>query len=143
MEGEIRRLKEFELSKIRMDEAQKYRQKLQDYRDEIERLQQDKIRELKVRENEALERIKNKERDLDKQAFEYRQKQLRDEEVLKAREGEVRKTMELDLQMLRNEKDMLAKTMRDYEHRVKDMEVLRIRIEKEKIEDVERTKSEM
>ena len=36
------------------------------------------------------------ERDLDKQAFEYRQKQLRDEEVLKAREGEVRKTGELD-----------------------------------------------
>jgi len=28
LESEIRRLKEFELSKIRMDEAQKYRQKL-------------------------------------------------------------------------------------------------------------------
>lgn len=74
LESEIRRLKDFELSKLRMEEAQKYRAKLQEYRDDIEKLQQDKLRELKVRENEAWERIKNKERDLDKMAFEYRQK---------------------------------------------------------------------
>lgn len=72
LESEIRRLKEFELSKIRMEEAQKYRQKLQEYRDDLERLQQDKLKELKIRENEAWERIKNKERDLDKMQFEYR-----------------------------------------------------------------------
>mmetsp|Transcript_35795 Transcript_35795/g.34826 ORF Transcript_35795/g.34826 Transcript_35795/m.34826 type:complete len:189 (+) Transcript_35795:214-780(+) len=38
LETEIRRLKEFEISKIRMDEAQKYRAKLQEYRDDIENL---------------------------------------------------------------------------------------------------------
>jgi oral-facial-digital syndrome 1 protein len=74
LESEIRRLKDFELSKIRIDEAQKYRQKLQEQRDELERLQQDKLRDLKIRENEAWERIRNKERDLDKVTFEYRQK---------------------------------------------------------------------
>ena len=45
--------------------------------------------------------------------------------------------------MLRNEKDMLAKTQRDYEIKIKEMEVLRIRLEKEKVEDIERAKSEM
>ena len=72
MESEVRRLREFELSKIRIEEAQKYRQKVQEYRDELESLQQDKLRELKLRESEARERINNRERDVDKQAFEVR-----------------------------------------------------------------------
>jgi hypothetical protein len=38
----------------------------------LEKLQQDKIKELKIRENEAWDRIKNKERDIDKISFEYR-----------------------------------------------------------------------
>jgi oral-facial-digital syndrome 1 protein len=70
LESEVRRLKEFEMSKLRIEEAQKYRQKIQEYRDELEVLQSDKLRELKLRESEAWERIKNRERDLDKQAFE-------------------------------------------------------------------------
>ena len=68
----MRRLKEFELSKLRIEEAQRYRQKIQEYRDELEGLQQEKLRELKIREAEAWERIKNRERDLDKSAFELR-----------------------------------------------------------------------
>lgn len=72
LDNEIRRLKEFEMSKIRMEEAQKYRAKLQEYRDEMESLHQDKLRELKVREQEAWDRIKNKERDLEKMSFEHR-----------------------------------------------------------------------
>lgn len=72
LESEVRRLKEFEMSKMRIEEAQKYRQKIQEYRDELELLQQDKLRELKLRESEAWERIKNRERDLDKLSFEVR-----------------------------------------------------------------------
>lgn len=68
-------------------------------------LQQDKLRELKLRESEAWERIKNRERDLDKQAFEIRQKSLRDEDVFRARENEAKKNLEVDLQMARTERD--------------------------------------
>ena len=80
LDSEVRRLKEFEMSKLRIEEAQKYRQKIQEYRDELETLQGNKLRELKLRESEAWERIKNRERDLDKQAFEVRQRQLLSEE---------------------------------------------------------------
>lgn len=38
----------------------------------MENLLQDKLKELKIRETEAWERIKNRERDLDKQSFEIR-----------------------------------------------------------------------
>ena len=61
-----------EWSRRSIEEAQRYRQKIQEYRDELEVLQSDKLRELKLRESEAWERIKNRERDLDKQAFEQR-----------------------------------------------------------------------
>ena len=74
LEEEVKRLKEFELSKLRIEEGNKYRQKLVEMREELEREKQDKVREVKARELEAWDRIKNRERELDKQAFEIRQK---------------------------------------------------------------------
>lgn len=70
---------------------------------------QDKLRELKLRESEAWERIKNRERDLDKQQFEVRQRQLHNEEVIRAKETEAKKTLEVDLHMARTERDSLSK----------------------------------
>ena len=134
LEGEVRRLREFELSKIRIEEAQRYRTKVQEYRDELEALQQEKLRELKIREQEAWDRIKNRERDIDKQAFELRQRQIRDEEVLRARENETKKTLEVELLMARNERDTLAKSKREDELRLKDLELQRIKLDKEHVE---------
>jgi len=56
---EIQRLKDFEVSKLRMEEAQKYRNKLTSFTEEMERLHLDKVKELKQRETETLQRIKN------------------------------------------------------------------------------------
>lgn len=143
LESEVRRLKEFELSKLRIEEAQKYRQKIQEYRDELEMLQNDKLRELKLREQEAWDRIKNRERDLDKQAFELRQRQLRDEEVLRARENETKKTLEVELVMAKNEREQLSKIQRDCEIRLKELEIHRVKLDKEHVEQIERYKSEL
>ena len=143
MESEIRRLREFELSKLRIEEAQKYRLKVQEYRDELEGLQQEKLRELKIRESEAWDRIKNRERDLDKQAFELRQRQLRDEEVLRARGNENKKTMEVELTMARNEREALSRAQREAEVKLKDLEVQRIKLEKEHLESIDRFKSDL
>jgi hypothetical protein len=43
-------------------------------------------------------------------AFELRQKQLRDDEILRARENEAKKTLEVDLHLARTERDALAKS---------------------------------
>ena len=81
-----------------------------------------------MRENEAWERIKNKERDLDKLAFEYRQKQLRDEEVMRSRENEMKKTLDLEQHILKTDKDLLQKTQKDYELKSKELEVIRMKL---------------
>ena len=143
LESEIRRLKDFEMSKLRIEEAQKYRQKIQEYRDELEVLQSDKLRELKLRESEAWERIKNRERDLDKQAFEQRQKMITNEEVLRSRENEMKKTLEVELHMVKTERDSLSKSQRDCELKLKDLEMHRIKMDKEHIEAIERYKSDL
>lgn len=143
LESEVRRLREFEMSKLRIEEAQKYRLKIQEYRDELELLQQDKLRELKLREQEAWERIKNRERDLDKQAFELRQKTLTSEDVLRAREVELKKTVEVEQHMARSEREALARVQRECETKIRELELHRVKIDKEHVESIERYKSEL
>ena len=48
--NEITRLREFEVSRIRMEEAQKYRDKMESFRAEMEHLHLEKVKELKIRE---------------------------------------------------------------------------------------------
>ena len=56
---------------------------------------------MKLRENEAWERIKNKERDIEKVSYEHRQKVLKDEEINRYRENEVKKTVEMELYLVK------------------------------------------
>ena len=72
-----------------------------------------------------------------------RQRQLRDEEVPRARESETKKTLEVELLMARNERDALSKSQREAEIRLKDLEVQRIKLDKEHVEQIERYKSEL
>lgn len=48
--NEITRLKEFEVSRIRMEEAARYRDKMESFRNEMENLHIEKVKELKQRE---------------------------------------------------------------------------------------------
>ena len=143
LENELRRLKDFELSKMRIDEANKYRLKLQEYREDMEQQSQDRLRELKLREAEAWERIKNRERDVDKMAFEVRQKQLRDEEVYRARENECKTKFDAEMMVLKNDRNSLGKTMKDYELKMKEYERDRVKRDKDALEECERYKSEL
>ena len=48
-----------------MEEAQKYRQKLKDFTEKMEKLHLDKVKELKQREQVTIQRIRNKEREVE------------------------------------------------------------------------------
>ena len=72
LQAEIRRLKEFEVSRIRMDEAAKYRDKMEAFRLDMENLHLDKVKELKEREENAMTRLKSKENELEKAAYQHR-----------------------------------------------------------------------
>jgi hypothetical protein len=46
------------LSKIKLEEAQKYREKLNQFTEEMEKLHLEKVKELSSREQEVVQRIK-------------------------------------------------------------------------------------
>ena len=61
LENEIRRLKEYEVSRLRMEEAARYRDKMEAFRSEMEHMHLEKIKELKSREETAMNRLRQKE----------------------------------------------------------------------------------
>jgi len=142
LQTEIRRLKEFEVSRIRCDEASKYRDKMESFRTEMENLHLDKVRELKSREENTMERIRSREVELEKAAYTHRQLVLKGEENMRYRESDVKKTVEMELLVVKNEKDRMAQTIHDYEQKIVELENFKLRLEKQHIEDLERFKSE-
>lgn len=70
--NEVRRLKEFEVSRIRMEEASRYRDKMEAFRMEMETMHLEKVKELKAREENAMDRIRGKESEVEKAAYSVR-----------------------------------------------------------------------
>ena len=108
----------------------------------MENLHLEKVKELKMREEAAMDRIKHKEREIEKASFTHRQKVLTTEETMRLRENDVKKTVEMELVLVKNEKDRMAHTIQDYERKLAEMESFKLRLEKQHLEDIDRFKSE-
>ena len=70
---EVRRIRDMEISAMRIEESSKYRDLLQKNRDENERMWKEKLESLKIREKELHERMAIKERDIEQKEFNFRQ----------------------------------------------------------------------
>lgn len=67
---------------------------------------------------------------------------LKDEELSRHRENDAKKTVEMELLVVKGERERMAAQIRDYEEKLKDLEKFKLRLEKQHIEDVERFKSD-
>lgn len=108
LENETRRLRDFEVSRIRMEEAAKYRDKMESFRNEMDTIHLEKVKELKAREENAMDRIKSRESELEKAAYTHRQAVLKEEETMRLRETDVKKTVEMELFLVKSEKDRMG-----------------------------------
>ena len=108
----------------------------------MENLHLEKVRELKSREENAMERIRSREVELEKAAYTHRQQVLKEEENMRYRETDVKKTVEMELLIVKGEKDRMAQTIHDYEAKIVELENFKLRLEKQHLEDLERFKSE-
>lgn len=61
---------------------------------------------------------------------------------MRYRETDVKKTVEMELLVVKNEKDRMAQTIHDYEQKIGELENFKLRLEKQHVEDLERFKSE-
>ncbi len=67
---------------------------------------------------------------------------LKDEELMRYRETDAKKTVEMELYFVKAEKERMAHTIHDYEVKIADLESLKLRLEKQILEDIEKFKSE-
>lgn len=81
---------------------------MESFRTEMENLHLDKVRELKQREEHVMERIRSREVELEKAAYTHRQQVLKEEENMRYRESDVKKTVEMELLVVKNEKDRMG-----------------------------------
>lgn len=138
LENETRRLRDFEVSRIRMEEAAKYRDKMESFRNEMDTIHLEKVKELKSREENAMDRIKARELELEKAAYTHRQSVLKEEETMRLRETDIKKTVEMELFLVKSEKDRMGSTIREYEQKLAEVENFKLRLEKQYVEDLER-----
>ena len=107
----------------------------------MERLHLEKVKELRVREQETVMRIKDKERQVESVAYEHRQKVMKDEEMLRFREADVKKTMEMELLLVKQERDKTKSLQEEYEKKLVEMSNIRLKLEKDMAEELSQFKT--
>ena len=124
-----------------MDEAQKYRNKLTQFTEEMEKMHLEKVKELKIREQETISRIKSKEREIETAAYEHRQKVLKDEEIMRYREAQVNKEQQMECILLKQESEKTKNLQRDYETKLAEMSNIKLKLEKDMAEEMNKFKT--
>ncbi|OMJ86729.1 hypothetical protein SteCoe_11663 [Stentor coeruleus] len=124
--AELVRIREVEISTVRIEEASKYRQQLQKVRSEQEEFWQNQIESLKNREKELRERIQIREKDLE--VREYRQKQDFEKslDILKNKENDLKRSAELELEAAQLQKRSWEQKKIEVENKLKDIENFKV-----------------
>eukprot|EP00873_Tetraselmis_striata_P011607 jgi/Tetstr1/431871/TSEL_021361.t1 len=95
---QVERVRELEVSAVRLEEAAKYRRALEEERQELEKIHAERQAKLREREEAQSERLRRQQRDVEGAAFEHRQRIVREEDRLRAwkadAEGDVEKKAE-------------------------------------------------
>jgi len=94
---QVERVRELELSQVRLEEAAKYRKSLEEERQQMEKVYSDRAAKLREREEAINERLRRQQRDVEGAAFEHRQRIVKEEDRLRAWKAEVQADVERKL----------------------------------------------
>lgn len=122
LSSEVTRIREFELANIRLDEAEKYRLKMEQYREELDKVYTDKLQKLREREKDTIERCKQQLKALEAASYDYRQKFLKDFELNKMKEEGLEKQMKFEKENIRAQKERLDDLEKDLQQQFKELD---------------------
>jgi oral-facial-digital syndrome 1 protein len=134
---EIARMREVEISQVRIEEASKFRVKMQEYRNELEQVHQEKLSRLKQREAETIERCKLKEKEIENASFDHRQKVIKDMEILQIKEQEIKRGIDVSRKELQFEKQNVERLRIELEAKIKDTEFIKKDCDRKIQEEIE------
>jgi len=115
LDRELIRMKDIEMSNIRIEENKKYLKKLEEIRNEYEEEYNQRYENLKKRENDFNMKITNKEKELEVSQYETRQKYLNQIEGLKLKQEELKVKYENDFNLLCIKQEKILFKERDLE----------------------------
>lgn len=130
MNAEIVRIREFEISTVRMEEQEKHRRSMSDYREELEKNYMDKLNKLRDRERDTLEKCTYKMKEIETVNHDHRQRILKDFELLRMREDEVDKQRLLNDETIKIQKQKIDNYEQDLKDKIKKCEEAQLIIEK-------------
>lgn len=116
LDREILRMKEIEISNIRIEENKKYLKKLEEIRSEYEEEYSQRYENLRKREADFSLKIANKEKELELSQYETRQKYLNQIESLKLKQEELKIKYENDLNALSIKEEKMSIKEKDLEN---------------------------
>lgn len=122
MQTELTRIREIEMSHVRLEENEKWKIKFESFRDDVEKEYFAKLQKLKERENDLIEKTKSKMRELETTAFEHRQKVAKDLELLDLKEAEMRKRISNDRERIEIKKDAVCRQEKDISEKQNEVE---------------------
>ena len=129
LDAEIKRIKDRELSAMRLEESSKYRAELSDMRTQYEREYAHRYERLRIKEEEFLQRQRQKEQEESTSIYNERQKLLRDLENMKLQQEGSKKEMELDKKHVKADEDRVKTLRRELEQREQEVKSLEGRYE--------------
>ena len=118
---EIERIREIEMSGVRIEEANKYRQQLQKARSEMEQHWKDQLASLKQREKETKERLNLREKELDNKEYSQRQQYLKDLEALKQKEADMKRAVEIEMEAARVQRQSWESKKAEVDNKLKEL----------------------
>ena len=128
LDGEVSRVKECEVAAVRLQEASKYRAKMEEYRTELERIHNEKLADLRKKEVEMEEVLRKKENQLEVVSNEHKKKVFKHIERIKVMEQELKGALELRLKEILTESNRLKKLQAEYEQKVREVDELKEKV---------------
>ena len=136
IEIEIERIRNSELSTLRVEERERYREMLDREKEKMEGKVSARLAELSAQEERLMERVRHKERQIEAVEFEQRQKLLAEKERQRARENDFGRKSQLDKEILQHEIEKARRKYEEYEAKV--VEICEQRERENKKEERER-----
>ncbi|KRX00471.1 hypothetical protein PPERSA_03204 [Pseudocohnilembus persalinus] len=107
LQDEISRLRELEIAELRAHENAEFQMKLKKYKYEMDKLYEEKLKKLKERERTALELCKRRQQEIDRMSFEQRAQHRKAIDDLKQRELELKKHNCLEGEEIKKEREKI------------------------------------
>lgn len=95
---------------------------MQEYREELERNYQERLQKLRERERDVMEKAALKQKELEGLNYNYRQKIMKEQEILKMKEQELVREKEISDERIKLQQQKMDAKERELKRRIDDFE---------------------